>query len=148
MRNGREFNLPNYLDKNAEDKDWAQVRTTENPFNIEEILDSLHRDGGEGSFGKDLVSPATTATHNFKFVEPNNKISGYKRSRTSPRGSSAQTNSGRAGQAAGARRDTEHVSFVAGVRILQNGRNTDKYSGYQVMRLATELVPAYAAILG
>jgi hypothetical protein len=40
------------------------------------------------------------------------------------------------------------VSFLAGIRTLQNGRNTDKYSGYQVMRLATELVPAYAAILG
>ena len=46
------------------------------------------------------------------------------------------------------RHDREHVSFLAGIRILQTGRNTDKYSGYQVMRLATELMPAYAAILG
>ena len=41
-----------------------------------------------------------------------------------------------------------HVSFLAGVRILEPGRDPEKYSGYQVMRLATELVPTYAAILG
>jgi hypothetical protein len=46
------------------------------------------------------------------------------------------------------RYDREHVSFLAGIRIIQTGRSTDKYSGYQVMRLATELMPTYAAILG
>ncbi len=43
MRIGREFNLPNYLDRDSDNKDWAQARPTENPFNIEEILDSLHK---------------------------------------------------------------------------------------------------------
>ena len=142
MRIGREFKPPNHLDRDADGKDWTQIRPTENPFNIEEILDSLHRQDDD-SFGKDLFTPAP------KFVEPNYKIPGPKRPRPSPRGSSSSPNSGRAGNpAAGPRRDTEHVSFLAGIRILQNGRNTDKYSGYQVMRLATELVPAYAAILG
>jgi hypothetical protein len=42
----------------------------------------------------------------------------------------------------------EHISFLAGVRIIRDGWHPDKYSGYQVMRLATELVPAFAAILG
>lgn len=46
------------------------------------------------------------------------------------------------------RYDREHVSFLAGIRVIQTGRSTDKYSGYQVMRLATELLPTYAAILG
>ena len=41
-----------------------------------------------------------------------------------------------------------HVSFLAGIRILEPGRDPDRYSGYQVMRLATELVPTYSAILG
>ena len=45
-------------------------------------------------------------------------------------------------------RSTQHVSFLAGVRILDPKRSATKYSGYQVMRLATELVPAYSAILG
>jgi hypothetical protein len=43
MRIGREFNLPNYLDRDSDNKDWAQARPTENPINIEEILDSLHK---------------------------------------------------------------------------------------------------------
>ena len=41
-----------------------------------------------------------------------------------------------------------HISFLAGIRIIEPGRDPEKYSGYQVMRLATELVPTYAAILG
>ena len=41
-----------------------------------------------------------------------------------------------------------HVSFLAGIRVLEPGRDPDRYSGYQVMRLATELVPTFAAILG
>lgn len=47
-----------------------------------------------------------------------------------------------------ARERKEHISFLAGIRIIRDGRNPDKYSGYQAMRLATELVPAYASILG
>ncbi len=42
----------------------------------------------------------------------------------------------------------KHISFLHGVRILEPGRDPDRHSGYQVMRLATELVPTYAAILG
>ena len=45
-------------------------------------------------------------------------------------------------------RRREHISFLAGVRIIRDGRHPDKYSGYQVMRLATELVPAFSSILG
>lgn len=44
--------------------------------------------------------------------------------------------------------DREHVSFLAGIRIIETGKNADKFSGYQVMRLATELVPTLASILG
>uniref|UniRef100_A0A0K2TZK3 Uncharacterized protein n=1 Tax=Lepeophtheirus salmonis TaxID=72036 RepID=A0A0K2TZK3_LEPSM len=43
---------------------------------------------------------------------------------------------------------SEHISFVSGVRILEPGRDPDLYSGYQVMRLATEIVPAFATVLG
>ena len=45
-------------------------------------------------------------------------------------------------------RRTQRVSFLAGVRIMDPKRSSTKYSGYQVMRLATELIPAYSAILG
>ena len=45
-------------------------------------------------------------------------------------------------------REKVHISFLAGIRILQPDRDPEKYSGYQVMRLATELVPTYSAILG
>ena len=41
-----------------------------------------------------------------------------------------------------------HISFLAGIRILNPGRDPDRYSGYQVARMATELVPTYAAVLG
>ena len=41
-----------------------------------------------------------------------------------------------------------HISFLAGIRVIQRDRDPEKYSGYQVMRLATELVPTYAAVLG
>lgn len=44
--------------------------------------------------------------------------------------------------------DRTHVAFLSGIRILETGRDPDKHSGYQVMRLATELVPTFAAILG
>ena len=46
------------------------------------------------------------------------------------------------------RSEKPHVSFLAGVRVLEADRNPRRHSGYQVMRLATELVPTYAAILG
>ena len=42
----------------------------------------------------------------------------------------------------------EHISFLAGIRVIREDRHPDKFSGYQVMRLATELVPALSAILG
>lgn len=41
----------------------------------------------------------------------------------------------------------EHISFLSGVRIIRSDRQPYKYSGYQVMRLATELVPAVSAII-
>lgn len=44
--------------------------------------------------------------------------------------------------------DKTLVGFLSGIRILQPGRDPDKYSGYQIMRLITELVPTFAAILG
>jgi len=37
----------------------------------------------------------------------------------------------------------EHVSFLAGVRVIPKCRDTDRESGYQVHRLGTELIPAY-----
>ena len=43
--------------------------------------------------------------------------------------------------------NNEHISFLAGIRIIREDRHPDKYSGYQVMRLATELVPALASLL-
>ena len=141
MRGGREFT--NYLDQN-DPNDEKQSRFTDTPFPIEEILSSLQKDIDGENLENELKAPTST---NFKFVESNSKLSGFKRNRSSPR-SSSSTNSGRAGRLGSPRHDREHVSFLAGIRILQNGRNTDKYSGYQVMRLATELVPAYAAILG
>ena len=42
----------------------------------------------------------------------------------------------------------DHVSFLSGIRIIQPRRNPMIESGYQVHRLATELIPAYFAILG
>ena len=42
---------------------------------------------------------------------------------------------------------SEHISFLSGVRIIRSDRQAYKYSGYQVMRLATELVPAVSAII-
>lgn len=42
----------------------------------------------------------------------------------------------------------DHVSFLSGIRIIQPRRNPLIESGYQVNRLATELIPAYFAILG
>ena len=41
----------------------------------------------------------------------------------------------------------EHISFLSGVRILRSDRPPYKYSGYQVMRMATELVPAVSALI-
>ena len=46
------------------------------------------------------------------------------------------------------RGDSEHISFLAGVRIIKPDKSPHKYSGYQVVRLATELIPAYSALLG
>ena len=42
----------------------------------------------------------------------------------------------------------DHVSYLAGVRIISPTADPVSMSGYQVHRLATELVPAYFAILG
>lgn len=42
----------------------------------------------------------------------------------------------------------DHVSFLSGIRIIQPSRKPLIESGYQVHRLATELIPAYFAILG
>ena len=33
--------------------------------------------------------------------------------------------------------NNEHISFLAGVRIIRDDRHPDKYSGYQVMRLVS-----------
>ena len=45
-------------------------------------------------------------------------------------------------------KDKTLIAFLSGIRIVQPGRDPEKYSGYQVMRLDTELVPALAAVLG
>ena len=42
----------------------------------------------------------------------------------------------------------DHISYLAGVRIISTERNPVMESGYQVNRLATELIPAYFALLG
>ena len=42
----------------------------------------------------------------------------------------------------------DHVPSLAGVRITPPGADPVSQSGYQVHRLATELVPSYFAILG
>ena len=42
----------------------------------------------------------------------------------------------------------DHISYLAGVRIISAERNPVLESGYQVARLATELIPAYFALLG
>lgn len=41
-----------------------------------------------------------------------------------------------------------HASFLLGQRVMRPGANTSIESGYQVLRLATELVPATLALLG
>ena len=41
-----------------------------------------------------------------------------------------------------------HASFVMGERVQRPGSNTAQDSGYQVLRLATELVPSTLALLG
>lgn len=41
-----------------------------------------------------------------------------------------------------------HASFLLGERVTQPGADTSTESGYQVLRLATELVPATLALLG
>lgn len=41
-----------------------------------------------------------------------------------------------------------HASFLAGQRVTRPGVDLSEESGYQVLRLATELVPATLAILG
>ena len=46
------------------------------------------------------------------------------------------------------RSDSEHISFLAGIRILRPNKSPHKYSGYQVVRLATEIIPTYSALLG
>ena len=44
--------------------------------------------------------------------------------------------------------DSEHISFLAGMRIIRPNKSPHKYSGYQVVRLATEIIPTYSALLG
>ena len=46
------------------------------------------------------------------------------------------------------RQDSEHISFLAGMRIIRPNKSPHKYSGYQVVRLATEIIPTYTALLG
>ena len=46
------------------------------------------------------------------------------------------------------RADSEHISFLAGMRIIRPNKSPHKYSGYQVVRLATEIIPTYTALLG
>lgn len=41
-----------------------------------------------------------------------------------------------------------HASFLLGQRVTRSGANISAESGYQVLRLATELVPATLALLG
>jgi len=41
-----------------------------------------------------------------------------------------------------------HASFLLGQRVIRPGANTSIESGYQVLRLSTELVPATLALLG
>ena len=43
--------------------------------------------------------------------------------------------------------DFDHVSYLAGVRIIPPTLNPSNKSGYQVHRLATQLIPAYFSIL-
>jgi len=41
-----------------------------------------------------------------------------------------------------------HASFLLGQRVIRPGADTSVESGYQVLRLATELVPSTLALLG
>lgn len=41
-----------------------------------------------------------------------------------------------------------HASFLLGERVIRPGADTSIESGYQVLRLATELVPSTLALLG
>lgn len=41
-----------------------------------------------------------------------------------------------------------HASFLLGQRVIRPGVDTSAESGYQVLRLATELVPSTLALLG
>ncbi|XP_023334005.1 uncharacterized protein LOC111705629 [Eurytemora carolleeae] len=42
--------------------------------------------------------------------------------------------------------DIDHVSYLTGVRILDTTQDSTQFSGYQVNRLATELIPVYFSI--
>jgi len=42
----------------------------------------------------------------------------------------------------------DHVSYLAGIRIISPDLDSENESGYKVHRLATELIPAYFSILG
>lgn len=52
------------------------------------------------------------------------------------------------GQVTTPERFMNHASFLAGQRVVRPGADLSAESGYQVLRLATELVPATLAILG
>ncbi|XP_046752240.1 sodium-dependent transporter bedraggled isoform X4 [Diprion similis] len=52
------------------------------------------------------------------------------------------------GQLSPPERYMNHASFLAGQRVIRHGANLSAESGYQVLRLATELVPATLALLG
>ena len=41
-----------------------------------------------------------------------------------------------------------HASFVVGQRVIRPGGDLNHESGYQALRLSTELVPATLAVLG
>ena len=42
----------------------------------------------------------------------------------------------------------DHISYLAGIRIISPDLDSENESGYKVHRLATELIPAYFSILG
>lgn len=52
------------------------------------------------------------------------------------------------GQGVSPERFMNHASFLAGQRVDRHGADLSTESGYQVLRLATELVPATLAMLG
>ena len=91
LRGGREYPLPNFVDQgNDEKEDGTTFRgaisnsnNNETPFPIEDILASLEKDlmtNGEAYSDRD-----SNPNSYSKSTDSPTKLSGYKRSRTSPR---------------------------------------------------------------